>query len=215
MVADEPKRSVQRNVPIRSVVVNTYLVHHSGMKQTDPQYKLRIPQELKDKIEEAAEANGRSMNAEIVQRLQDSFSDHQTARLLHERRKLELVASYVEWCDKKGLPTEKSFIAYASAYKEAMDASLDLIGNPEMQMVSGVLSVDANYLSELYANWVIERPGRFPELADKEKIIKVTIRADKSVTVQDIKNSLRKIDPITNSSQAMSLRLVVDPDKTE
>lgn len=176
---------------------------------------LRLPRELHSKIQEAAEANGRSMNAEIVQRLQDSFSDHQTARLLHERRKLELVASYVEWCDKKGLPTEKSFIAYASAYKEAMDASLDLIGNSEMQMVSGVLSVDANYLSELYANWVIERPGRFPELADEEKIIEVTIRADKSVTVQDLKNSLRKIDPITNSSQAMSLRLVVDPDKTE
>ncbi len=43
------------------------------MKQTDPQYKLRLPQDLKSLIEEAAKANGRSMNAEIVVRLEQSF----------------------------------------------------------------------------------------------------------------------------------------------
>lgn len=43
------------------------------MKQTDPQYKLRLPLELKEKIEDAAAGSGRSMNAEIVARLQDSF----------------------------------------------------------------------------------------------------------------------------------------------
>ncbi|PPA76496.1 hypothetical protein C4E15_06795 [Achromobacter spanius] len=43
------------------------------MKQTDPQYKLRLPQELKDLIEEAAKANGRSMNAEMVFRLEQTF----------------------------------------------------------------------------------------------------------------------------------------------
>jgi predicted DNA-binding protein len=45
------------------------------MKQTDPQYKLRLPQELKDQIETAAKEAGRSMNAEIVARLEESFSD--------------------------------------------------------------------------------------------------------------------------------------------
>lgn len=44
------------------------------MKQTDPQYKLRLPEELKQKIEEAAVAARRSMNAEIVSRLQASFT---------------------------------------------------------------------------------------------------------------------------------------------
>jgi tRNA 2-selenouridine synthase SelU len=43
------------------------------MKQTDPQYKLRIPQDLKDRIEQAAKLSGRSMNAEIVKRLQGSY----------------------------------------------------------------------------------------------------------------------------------------------
>ncbi|MDH1337415.1 Arc family DNA-binding protein [Comamonas thiooxydans] len=43
------------------------------MKQTDPQYKLRLPQDLKDQIEAAAKEAGRSMNAEIVARLEGSF----------------------------------------------------------------------------------------------------------------------------------------------
>lgn len=41
--------------------------------QTDPQYKLRLPADLKEKIKQASEENHRSMNAEIVARLQESF----------------------------------------------------------------------------------------------------------------------------------------------
>ena len=36
-------------------------------------YPLRMEQELRDRIERAAKANNRSMNAEIVSRLQNSF----------------------------------------------------------------------------------------------------------------------------------------------
>ena len=41
--------------------------------QTDPQYKLRLPADLKEKIKQASEENRRSMNAEIVARLEESF----------------------------------------------------------------------------------------------------------------------------------------------
>ena len=41
--------------------------------QTDPQYKLRLPADLKLRIEAAARENNRSMNAEIIQRLEYSF----------------------------------------------------------------------------------------------------------------------------------------------
>ncbi|MFP2768030.1 Arc family DNA-binding protein [Oceanisphaera sp. KMM 10153] len=37
-------------------------------------FGVRMPSELKDKVEEAARASGRSMNAEIVHRLQQSFA---------------------------------------------------------------------------------------------------------------------------------------------
>lgn len=43
--------------------------------QTDPQYKLRLPPELKELVERAAKANNRSMNAEIIARLQKTFGN--------------------------------------------------------------------------------------------------------------------------------------------
>lgn len=43
------------------------------MSREDPQLRIRLPIELKEKVEEAARANNRSMNAEIVQRLEGSF----------------------------------------------------------------------------------------------------------------------------------------------
>lgn len=38
-----------------------------------PQMKLRLPPELKEQVESVAKENGRSMNAEIVHRLESSF----------------------------------------------------------------------------------------------------------------------------------------------
>jgi len=43
-------------------------------KQTDPQFKLRMPQALKNDLDRAVEASGRTLNAEIVWRLEASFS---------------------------------------------------------------------------------------------------------------------------------------------
>ncbi|MBX8825243.1 Arc family DNA-binding protein [Ochrobactrum sp. SFR4] len=47
-------------------------------KQTDPQFKLRMTPAIKDAIEAAASTNKRSMNAEILARLEASFEDNQT-----------------------------------------------------------------------------------------------------------------------------------------
>ena len=44
------------------------------MSREDPQMKIRLPADLKDQIEAAAKAAGRSMNAEIVARLERSFT---------------------------------------------------------------------------------------------------------------------------------------------
>ncbi|MGE8318343.1 MAG: Arc family DNA-binding protein [Comamonas sp.] len=43
------------------------------MSREDPQMKIRLPADLKDRIEESAKALGRSMNSEIVGRLEGSF----------------------------------------------------------------------------------------------------------------------------------------------
>lgn len=47
-------------------------------KQTDPQFKLRFTPELRDQIEAAAKANTRTMNSEIIARLEESFTFPQT-----------------------------------------------------------------------------------------------------------------------------------------
>lgn len=47
------------------------------MSREDPQMKIRLPAELKDQIEAASKELGRSMNMEIVARLQRSFETDQ------------------------------------------------------------------------------------------------------------------------------------------
>lgn len=43
------------------------------MARQDPHFRLRIPEELKRRIEATAQANSRSITAEIVDRLEKSF----------------------------------------------------------------------------------------------------------------------------------------------
>lgn len=42
--------------------------------RTDPQYKIRFTPELKSKLDKASEQSGRSLNGEILYRLQESFT---------------------------------------------------------------------------------------------------------------------------------------------
>lgn len=44
------------------------------MTRQDPHFRLRIPEDLKKQIENAARANARSINAEIVSRLERSLA---------------------------------------------------------------------------------------------------------------------------------------------
>lgn len=61
------------------------------MSRADPQINIRVPIELKKEIEHAAIENSRSLNAEVVHRLQDSLnktkidkSDLTTEELMEE-----------------------------------------------------------------------------------------------------------------------------------
>ncbi|MBF0186581.1 MAG: Arc family DNA-binding protein [Magnetococcales bacterium] len=49
------------------------------MARTDPQFKLRLPPELKQKIEQAAHENNRSMNAEMISRLESTLQEEKAA----------------------------------------------------------------------------------------------------------------------------------------
>lgn len=46
------------------------------MSREDAQFKLRLPAELREQVEQSAKTNRRSINAEIVARLEESFPGH-------------------------------------------------------------------------------------------------------------------------------------------
>ncbi|MFC2995607.1 Arc family DNA-binding protein [Acinetobacter sichuanensis] len=53
------------------------------MARTDPQVNFRIPAELKDKLDNAAKENGRTLTAELILRLEMTFdNDDQVQDLL-------------------------------------------------------------------------------------------------------------------------------------
>lgn len=57
-------------------IIPIFVIAHKmvgAMSREDPQLRIRLPYELKEKIEGSAKANNRSMNAEIVQRLESSL----------------------------------------------------------------------------------------------------------------------------------------------
>lgn len=60
-------------------------------RQTDPQFKLRLTPILKERIEKAAEQNSRSMNGEILDRLDWTFDqvDAEMLELMEAARKAE------------------------------------------------------------------------------------------------------------------------------
>lgn len=117
-----------------------------------------MPQELKDSLEQLAKENNRSMTAEIVARLEMSLAEPDAVKAA-ERRKLELVNSYVEWCRKTGHEPYKSFSQFCRAYAEDEEEST-------LERIITIPKIDPKYLSDLFSIWIVERPSRFPVLAD-------------------------------------------------
>lgn len=64
------------------IAVKTTVVHDHAMSREDPQFKLRMPQELRQQAEQAAKAAGRSLNAELVTRIESSFLSSSTPEVL-------------------------------------------------------------------------------------------------------------------------------------
>jgi predicted HicB family RNase H-like nuclease len=50
----------------------------AAMSSEAPQLKIRLPPELKGRIEASAKLSGRSINSEIVSRLRSTYADDET-----------------------------------------------------------------------------------------------------------------------------------------
>lgn len=59
------------------------------MSRDDPQFKLRLPADLKAKLDQRAKLNGRSINAELVQIVRSALSEPASSSILeNETEKL-------------------------------------------------------------------------------------------------------------------------------
>ena len=107
--------------------------------QTDDKYVLRMPDGMRDRLKAEAEANGRSMNAEIVLRLEQSFNawpkiavDAETlarAARISTHTKLQIEARLNEFAEKL---LEEYAPSQAVSLIDAYDAFQALIsGLPE------------------------------------------------------------------------------------
>lgn len=83
-------------------------------RQTDPQFKLRISPELKRGIEAAADANNRSMNAEIIARLEAGGED------LRDKFAMAALSIARDVCMSRSQTIEEDLAAAAYKFADAM-----------------------------------------------------------------------------------------------
>lgn len=69
------------------------------MARTDPQFNLRVPIELKEKVEAAAKKSGRSINAEAVYRLEKGLQEEEQRRILYNEYHAETIHAAFEFLD--------------------------------------------------------------------------------------------------------------------
>lgn len=95
-------------------------------KQTDPQFKLRLTRELKDAVEKAASANNRSMNAEIIHRLNLSF-EIEPDFTMESARTLAFSKNRDE--EKVPAPGDVVTIEIQKAVRNAVEKTIDKLEN--------------------------------------------------------------------------------------
>lgn len=103
------------------------------MARTDPQLNIRCPQELRDKLEQAANREKRSLTAEVVTRLEESFEPASIPPSFSLER-MELIskmvgASYMLMLQERidNLSDEEALKAVRSLIKEVSDDYKHLI----------------------------------------------------------------------------------------
>ncbi len=77
---------------MRFFVKNRFDVHNSGMatdRHQAPSYPLRMPEELKARVQAAADGSGRSLHAELLARIEQSFSGNDSETLQLEISRLQ------------------------------------------------------------------------------------------------------------------------------
>jgi len=87
--------------------------------QTEPQYKLRMPHELRDKIKSSAEKKNRSMNADIVARLEQTFKEEESTT--PSTSNVLIVTAVYQILREEGYTHEKAEQVITDSVKKLLD----------------------------------------------------------------------------------------------
>ncbi|EXH15139.1 Arc family DNA-binding protein [Acinetobacter sp. 1245593] len=69
------------------------------MARTDPQVNFRIPAELKDKLDNAAKENGRTLTAELILRLEMTFEQDDDIATIKDE--IETLRANIEYAHQR------------------------------------------------------------------------------------------------------------------
>lgn len=94
------------------------------MARTDQQFPLRLPPDLRDKLENAAKESGRSKNAEAVHRLEQSFKIEENLPNITEQAGNLLNQAIVETLEDVLVRLTRRGVS-DQVIKDALDDSLD------------------------------------------------------------------------------------------
>lgn len=94
------------------------------MARTDPQINIRVEAEFKKKLELAAIKNGRSLNAEVVRRLEQSFKIEENLPNITEQAGNLLNQAIVETLEDVLVRLTRRGVS-DQVIKDALDDSLD------------------------------------------------------------------------------------------
>ena len=87
--------------------------------QTEPQYKLRMPHELRDKIKSSAEKKNRSMNADIVARPEQTFKEEESTT--PSTSNVLIVTAVYQTLREEGYTHEKAEQVITDSVKKLLD----------------------------------------------------------------------------------------------
>lgn len=93
-------------------------------QHTTVQYQLRLPEELRDEIKESAKTHNRSMNADIVARLEQSFTSESP---LHDESEVKSIKDQLESMTEAYHQTQHRFDKLFKIFENDIDLSSYLV----------------------------------------------------------------------------------------
>ncbi len=112
------------------------------MSREDAQFKLRMPAELRSKVEQAAKSAGRSINAELVARLEASYLSEDCLQLIPANKARELSE-----LARSALPNEiRRRVIGAINHAIKMGHSSTVVNLSDFELDVGLSDPDAEHL---------------------------------------------------------------------